>query len=159
MYRPQYALPRPRDCWEQRFHYSYDYTNTPVLDFGFLGVGAHTGRIPLYMDQDADFYLLAIQHQLNGLQLRLETPFGDPLCDSGNTVETTNYVLPALWDETDGAGPVALEGDTSGWGGIFCPRGGVLNLYLNNPTAAPVVMTLVILTLHGKKRYPKEFCL
>ncbi len=159
MYRPQFAYPvPPKECVDQRFHYSYDFTNTPYLNSGSLAAGAHSGRIPLQMDQDADFYLLALQHQPNGLQLRLETPFADPLSDSGNSVESTNYVLPALYDQVDGAALVTIEGDTNGWGGIYCPRGGVLNLYLNNPTAASIVLTLVILTLHGKKRYPREYC-
>jgi hypothetical protein len=108
------------------------------------------------MDQDAPFFLLALQQTgIAGLQIRLETPHGEPLSDSGNVQETTNYVYPALYSQCDGAGLVALESDT--WG-IFCPRGGVLNLYLNNPTAAPIDLTGVLLTLHGKKRYPVEYC-
>lgn len=160
MYRPQFVYPpAPADCWDQRFHYAYDATNTPFLNSGTLAAGAHTGRIPLQMDQDAPFLFLAVQQWASFLQLRLETPYGDPLSDSGNRIETTNYCFVELFDETDGGPLVTLEGDTTGAGGIWCPRGGVLNLYLNNPTAAPVNMNTVRLVLHGKKRYSKEFCL
>ncbi len=153
MYRPQFVFPPPpADCTEQRFHYAYDASNTPTLNSGTLAAGAHTGRIPLQMDHDAPFYLLAIQQWASFLQLRLETPYGDALSDSGNSVETSNYVYTELWSEADGAAIVTLEGE------IFCPRGGVLNLYLNNPTGAPVSMNTIRLTLHGKKRYPREQC-
>ena len=155
MYRPQFAYPTPDNCFDQRFHYAYDQSNTPYLTTT-LAAGAHTGRIPLQMDQDAPFFFLGLQQAgISGLQIRLETPHGEPLSDSGNVQETTNYVYPALYSQTDGAALVTLESDA--WG-IFCPRGGVLNLYLNNPTAAPIDLTGGQLTLHGKKRYPVEYC-
>ncbi len=154
MYRPQNVCPpAPADCVDQRFHYAYDKSNTPFLNSGTLAAGAHTGRIPLSMDQDAPFFLLAIQQAATGLQMRLETPHGEPLSDSGNANEVLNYVFPALYSEVDGAAFVTLDGDACIPGGIPCPRGGVLNLYLNNPTAAPINMNTVRLTLHGKKRY------
>ncbi len=153
MYRPQNAYPAPPEtCDDQRFHYAYDQSNLPRLASGTLAAGAHTGRIPLQMDQDAAFFLRAIQQQTCGLQLRLETPHGEPLSDSGNSNETINYVFPVLYSETDGAGLVVMESE------VFCPRGGVLNLYLNNPTSAPINMNTVILTLHGIKRYSAESC-
>ena len=154
MYRPQNAYPpAPSDCSDQRFHYAYDQSNCPTLNSGTLAAGAHTGRIPLQMDQDAPFFLLAIQQQASGLQLRLESPYSDPLSDSGNSTEVTNYVYPALYSETDGAALVTLDGE------IFCPRGGVLNLYINNPSAVAINLNTVILTLHGKKRFARESCL
>ncbi len=154
MYRPQYAFPAPPDgCLDQRFHYAYDQSNCPTLASGTLAAGAHTGRIPLQTDYDAPFYLLAIQQQTCGLQLRLEGPYADPLSDSGNTIESTNYEYPALYSDTDGGGLVVLEGDAVPEGGIYCPRGGVFNLYLNNPSGAPINMSTVLLTLHGKKRF------
>jgi len=154
MYRPQYAFPAPlSDCLDQRFHYAYDASNTPTLAQGSLAAGGHTGRIPLQMDQDAPFYLLAIQQQASGLQLRLESPYADPLSDSGNTIESTNYVFSALYSETDGAAVVTIDGDAVPEGGIYCPRGGVLNLYINNPSGAPINLNTILLTLHGKKRY------
>ncbi len=154
MYRPQCAFPAPPPgCVDQRFHYAYDASNCPTLAAGNLAAGAHTGRIPLQTDYDAPFYLRAIQQQASGLELRLETPFSDPLSDSGNIVETTNYAFTALYSECDGAAFVTLDGDASAEGGIFCPRGGVLNLYLNNPTGAPVNLNTVLLTLHGVKRF------
>ena len=120
MYRPQFAYPLAKDCWDMRFLYSYDKSNTPYLNTT-LAAGAHTGRIPLQMDQDAPFFLRALQQQaVAGLQIRIETPHGEPLSDSGNVIEPLNYVYPNLYSESVGAGfAVAIETE------VFCPKGGV----------------------------------
>lgn len=157
-YRPQFAYPVPdTKCMEMRGHYSYDSTNTPSL-VGNLAAGARTGRIPLPLDRDADFYLLAIQqlsagagiHSAQNIQVRIEDPWTNPLSDSGNSNESTNFQFTKLFSAWDGAGFITLDG---GEQGIYCPRGSVLNLYLYNPTASSIQLSQVILTLHGRKRY------
>lgn len=160
MYRPQFAYRTPKDTEDHRCHYSFDGSNTAFL-VGNLGAGLSTGRIPLLMDSDADFFLRAIQLQPSlGLQIRLEDCYGNPLSDSGNNpvvagTQRDNYVNPALYGEPDGAGIVALESDEQG---VYCPRNGALNLYVTNPTAAPISLANIVVNLHGVKRYSGEKC-
>ncbi len=154
MYRPQFSFPLPK-CDSQRFHYAYDQSNLPTLT-STLAPGAHTGRIPLQMDRDAAFLIRAIQQFASAyVQVRLESAYVNALSDSGNALEQSNYVYPALYSECDGAGLVAIDSDD--WG-IYCPRGGVLNLYLNNPTAGTVNLSGIKLTLHGIKLYEDKPC-
>jgi hypothetical protein len=168
MYRPQFAYRTPKDAEDHRCHFSFDATNTPFL-VGNLGAGLATGRIPLLMDSDADFFLRAIQIQdrslifpfpSSGFQVRLEDCYGNPLSDSGNSpvvagTQRDNYVAPALFGEPDGAGLVALESDEQG---VYCPRSAGLSLYVLNPTAAPISLANIIINLHGVKRYSGEKC-
>lgn len=164
MYRPQFAYPAaPDGCEDQRFHYSFDATNCPRLAVGQLPAGEHTGRIPLLLDEDAPFILLAIQSffpvffGLEGgrpcvLQLRLETPNGEPMSDSGNVEETINYEFAPLYSNTDGAGLVTVDY------AVWCPAGGALNLYINNPSTADLNLDDITLMLHGIKRYLRRPC-
>ena len=133
--------------------YSFDATNLPVFG-GTLAAGAQTGRIPLRLDKDADFYLRAIKSQ--GLvSFRLEDTDGNPLSDCDNANNPTNYELPNEYSRTVGAGLVALE---SGAGGIFGPAGGNYVVYLYNATAATIELSTCALNLAGVKRYPGERC-
>lgn len=159
MYRPQFAYSTPEGCEDQRCHYSFDASNTPFL-VGALAAGRFLSKIPLPMDSDADFYLRGFQLEASGLTLRLEDCYGNPLSDSGNLIpaagtQFNDFEAPALYGESDGAGVVALESDE--WG-VFCPRGGVLCLYLFNATAAPINLSSIIVNLHGVKRYSGEKC-
>lgn len=168
MYRPQFAYSTPKGTEDHRCHYSFDASNLPVLT-GLLAAGASTGRIPLLLDSDADFFLRAIQIQdrvlpllllSSGLRIRIEDCYGNPLSDSENLpaavgTQRDNYESPALYGETDGAGIAALETDEQG---VYCPSGGRLTLYVFNPTAAPVALSAIVLNLHGVKRYSGEKC-
>jgi len=154
MYRPQFPYPLPAaPCSDQACLYAFDATNLPVF-LGTLAAGARTGRIPLRLDKDADFYLRAIGTQ--GLvSIRLEDTDGNPLSDSENAIQGMNYELPQEYSETAGAGFVALE---SGAGGVFGPAGGNYVVYLFNATATTLNLTTCALTLVGVKRYSKEVC-
>lgn len=154
MYRPQfpYALP-PAPCEDQTCLYSFDKTNLPVFN-GTLAAGARTGRVPLRLDKDADFYLRAIDTQ-GAVSVRLEDTDGNPLSDSENAVQSSNYEFPKNYSETAGAGFVALE---SGAGGVFGPAGGNYVVYLFNGGATTIELTTCAITLVGVKRYQGEVC-
>lgn len=132
-------------CEEHRCHYSFDGSNTAALLS--VAAGAVLTKIPLRMDQDAPFFLRAIQATNTGLLIRLEDCFENPLLPERSTMDA------ALWLATGGAGLVPLESDE--WG-IFCPAGGVLLLYVTNPTVSDV--TTFVLTLHGVKLYQGGPC-
>jgi hypothetical protein len=154
MYRPQYAYPLPDPpCEDQPCLYSFDATNCPIFT-GTLAAGAQTGRVPLKLDKDADFFLRAFDSQ--GLvSIRIEDPNGNPLSDSGNSNDPTNFELPKEYSQTAGAGFVALEG---GKEGLFAPAGANFLAYLYNAGTASIDLTTCALNLAGVKRYSKEVC-
>jgi hypothetical protein len=156
MYRPQFPYITPSGCQDQRCPYSFDLTNTPALT-GSLPAGQSIHGVPLPIDKDADYYLRGVQSSDLGLgfQFRLEDPLGHPLSDTDNVLNTINFEFPALYSATDGAGIVALDSDD--WG-IFCQKGSVLKLYLNNNSTNAVDLTQFVITLHGVKRYSGEMC-
>lgn len=154
MYRPQFPFSAPpAPCEDQTCLYAFDATNLPVFT-GTLAAGQQTGRIPLRLDKDADFYLRAISTQ-GGVSIRLEDTDGNGLSDSENALQSSNFVLPSEYSETNGAGYVALE---SGAGGVFGPGGGNYVVYLFNATAAPISLRTCAINLIGVKRYNSEGC-
>jgi hypothetical protein len=154
MYRPQFAYPLPPPpCEDQACMYSFDATNTPVLS-GSLPAGFQTGRIPLRLDKNADFFALAVSTQGTAL-FRLEDGKSNPLSDSENASNVTNFENPAQYSESGGAGFVALESAPCGvWGAA----GGNFLLYLYNPTAVSINLATVVINLIGRKRYPGPLC-
>ena len=154
MFRPQFAYPLPpAPCDDQKVMYSFDHTNLPVFN-KVLAANTRTGRIPLRLDKDADFYLRAIS--LQGLvSIRLEDTDGNGLSDSENVLESTNYEIPVEYGDSNGFGTVALE---SGAGGVFGPAGGNYVVYLFNGTANPIELVTCVVNLHGVKRYQGEVC-
>ena len=144
-YRPQFAYPlSPAKCQDQPCVYSFDSTNTP----SFSSVAANdpgTNKIPLQLDQDADFIIRAIRIPPTSLRVVLEDCYLHAIVDQNPQNQCLN---PQFWAETDGAGFVALENDN--WG-IYCPAGGILIAYVQNPTNAPV--TGLAINLSGIKRY------
>lgn len=154
MFRPQFAYPLPPSpCFDQKCQYSYDRTNLPVFA-GSLAAGAQTGRVPLHVDKDAAFLLRAIT-TIGTVSFRLEDCNRNPLSDSENSINSTNFELPNEYSNTGGAAYAILE---SGAGGQHVPAGGSLFVYLLNPTAAPIDLTTCAINLHGEKRYPGEVC-
>lgn len=151
MYRAQFAYPEASDdCRDQTCMYSFDGSNTPY----FVSVAAGdpgTNKIPLVLDQDADFFLRAIRIPATSLRVVLEDCFLHGLVDQN--AATNQCLNPRFWAETDGAGLVALESDN--WG-IWCPAGGALIAYVQNPTNAPI--TGLVVNLHGVKRYSRRRC-
>ena len=154
MYRPQFAIPLPSPpCEDQSCMYSFDGTNTPAFS-GSLQPLAQTGRIPLHLDKNADFYLLAVSTDLP-VSLRIEDGKSNPLSDSENTLQAQNFENPNLYSATEGAGFAVLE---SGADGVLGRQGGNFSLYLYNPTAAPVDISTCVVNLIGRKRYPGALC-
>ena len=154
MYRPQFIYPLPpAPCEDQKCMYSFDVTNLPVLNHT-LAAGARTGRIPLRLDKDADFYLRGINLQ-GPVSIRLEDTDGNPLSDSENAIDSTNYELPLEYGDSNGFGIVALE---SGAGGVFGPAGGNYVVYLFNAGTTTIELQLCAINLHGVKRYAEEVC-
>jgi hypothetical protein len=133
--------------------YSFDATNCPVFT-GTLTAGNVTPRIPLKLDKDADFYLRAISTH-GTPSLRIEDADGNPLFDSENATQSTNYAHPHKYSFTNGAGFVTLE---SGTEGIPARAGGTFLLYLYNQTASSINLTTFALNLVGVKRYGPEKC-
>jgi hypothetical protein len=151
MYRPQFPYITPANCTDQRCVYSYDKTNTPVLNTT-LPAGQSIHRVPLPIDKDADFYLRGVVTPDIGLglQFRLDDPLGHALSDTDNVLNPLNFEFPALYSATDGAGIEALDSDD--WG-IFCQQGSRLALFLNNNSAVAIDLSTFVLNLHGIKRY------
>ena len=75
----------------------------------------------------------------------------NPLSDNFRA-DGSGYFQVSLWAATDGAGFVALDSDD--WG-VFCPAGGALLAYVQNPTAGSLSL---ILTIHGIKRFKDSRC-
>ena len=154
MYAPQFAYPpSPGKCNDQRFTYSFDSSNLPVF-LGSLSPGQQTGRIPLSLDKDADFYLRAINIQ-GRASVRIEEPETNPLSDSDNQLQAQNFALPDEYGNSDGAGVVALD---SGAGGVYGPAGGNFVLLLANLGATTISLATCAITLHGVKRYTDRGC-
>jgi hypothetical protein len=149
MYRPQFPYPDVElPCEAQRSMYSFDSTNTPVMT-GTLASGATTGRIPLHLDVDAEFWLRAIT-TWGGVSLRLEDSDSNPLSDDGNAVESTNYQTPGQYSNSQGAGVVVME---AGDMGILGAAGGNICVFLYNGTSSSIDLTSCAINLHGIKIY------
>lgn len=163
MYRPQFVFPPPgKGCQDRKCPYSFDSFNTPAL--GNIPNGNPVNvRIPLVLDQDADFFLRGVQIFVTAVsavpttvQVGLLDCFGNQLIDpllAGNP--PTLY--PYLWSfssasPTGGGGIVTLDSDP--WG-IYCPAAGALAAYISNTAGFEVS---VIINLDGVKRYRGEQC-
>lgn len=154
MYRPQFPFPlAPAPCSDQRCQYSFDKTNAPVF-LGTLAAGAQTGRVPLRIDKDADFFLRGIATQ-GGVSVRIEDTNGNAISDSENATQAGNFELPDEYSRTAGAGIVTLE---SGAGGIFAAAGGNFIVFLANQTAGVLDLTTCAVNLHGIKRFAAPAC-
>jgi hypothetical protein len=162
MYRPQFPYPLPpAPCEADRCQYSFDTSNTPALA-QVLGAGQQTGRIPLNMDVDADFYLRAIttlgttSFPALSCSFRLVDPESNNLSDSDNAQQSTNFEIPMEYSDTHGAGLVVLESGqwligSGGAGGVFAHGGSSFLLYLFNPAAVPIDLSTFVINLHGIK--------
>jgi hypothetical protein len=115
VYRPQFALPpAPEGFLWQPCIYQFDITNTPALGSLALAKGQESGRIPLELDRDAPFTLLACKIANSGLNIRLTDPWGDEMMD--------DYVSPALY-ASELPPATVLEGP-----GIEVPAGAVFTV-------------------------------
>ncbi len=163
MYRPQFAyLPAVPPCEDQPCIYSFDKTNVPSFAGVTLSAGAITGRIPLRLDDDADFYMRAIRmtglsgpDAFGAISIRLEDPgLGNPLSDSDDQTLGTNYELRLMYATCDGPLLRSIVTKESGAGGVFAPAGGNFGLYLYNSSTADILLDSLSIQLIGIKRYP-----
>lgn len=153
MYRPQFVyLDAPPNSKDVRTSYSFDQSNTPAFAGTIAAGAAFSSPIPLTLDQDADFFLRAIQIQATALQIGLADLNNHPLIDPSQS-GFPGLLIPDFWSSTDGAGIVAME--TDNWG-MFCPAGSSLLAYVFNPGAVP--LSGPVITLHGIKRYCGDRC-
>ncbi len=82
MFRPQFAMtPAPAGWVYQPCIYQFDRTNTPAFAAVVLASGDQTGDIPLHLDKDACFILLAVRIISDGFDIELRDPWTNPLMD------------------------------------------------------------------------------
>jgi hypothetical protein len=111
MFRPQFPFPSPPPgfIWQPCI-FRFDKTNTPAFVGVSLATGQESGYIPLPLDQDAPFILMAIKVGHTNVNVQILDPYGNELMDT--------YVDPAEY-ASDTVPPTILEGP-----GIECPKGG-----------------------------------
>jgi hypothetical protein len=155
-YRPQFPYKlAPEGCTDQRCVYSFDYHNTPRLAM-VIPAGDQFLRIPLQLDKDADFFLRGfVTSSIAGIEIRLEDPRGHALSDIENLDEEMNFQYPGLYSQSSGAGIVALDSDDYG---VYCVAGSRLYLHIFNTSTVNVLLTPLVINLHGVKRYSGERC-
>ena len=117
MYRPQFAMPQaPEGFAWQPCLYQFDQTNLPALGGLALNTGQLTSHIPLLLDRDAPFILLACKISNAGVNVLLFDPWSNQLMD--------DFVRPALY--ASGLPPfTVLEGP-----GIEVPAGSLFSVRL-----------------------------
>jgi len=163
MYRPQFVYPKAGPgCRDVACTYSFDVSNTPGLG-NIPNNSTVNVKIPLILDQDADFFLRGIQTLSTvtfgnpfNVRLGLLDCFNNQILDpvlAGNPPTCYQY----LWSQsaaspTGGGGIVTLDSDD--WG-IYCPAGGALGAYVQNTSTG---VASVIINLYGIKRYRGEKC-
>jgi hypothetical protein len=118
MFRPQFPLPAPPPgyVW-QPCVYQFDKSNVPAFAAVTLVNGEESGHIPLKVDKDASFVLLAVKILFGGVNILLFDPWSDQLMD--DYVNPQNYasnVVPAT----------TLEGGN----GLQVPAGSVFQVRL-----------------------------
>jgi hypothetical protein len=110
MYRPQFPMPKAPDGWAwQPCVYQFDTTNTPAFSGLILNPGQETGHIPLKIDKDSCFVLLAVRVFNFPANVLLFDPWTNQLMD--------DYVRPSLY-ASDEVMYTVLEGP-----GIEVPAG------------------------------------
>lgn len=136
-YVPQFQFSTPPGFRDEEYAHYFDFSNTPALVTALPATSEIAGGIPLKLDSDAPFYLggFFVQGSL-GMLARFKDPFGNFLSDDYLPIE-------------DYEGAIIDPG-------ILCAPGGIVFLYLKNPTAVPLAMPLV--TLPGVKRYAGVVC-
>jgi len=90
MYRPQFAFPAaPAGFQWQPCIYQFDQTNLPALGNLTLVSGQESGYIPLMLDHDAPFTLLAVRISNGGVKVLLFDPWSNQLMD--------DYINPPIY--------------------------------------------------------------
>jgi hypothetical protein len=141
MYRPQFAYPTPPGCRDEEFLYSFDGSNTQMLN---QDISTLTLRnIPLVLDQDAPFYWrgwkfnalrgatspggIPTAYAYKDVSIRLRDPYDNDL--SNDWVPAVNYGDPINSPLQNNltlltGPPVLVEPE------IYCPPGGVILAFI-----------------------------
>lgn len=115
MYRPQFAYPAaPEGFVWQPCVQQFDAVNIPAFGNISLAKGQVSGYIPMELDSDAPFVLLAIRIQNSGLNVLLYDPWMNQLMD--------DFVDPRLY-ASELVPDTVLEGP-----GIEVPAGAVFQV-------------------------------
>lgn len=140
IYRPQFAFGGAGLAPDEQFHYSFDSGNVPVLGHA-IAAGGSVNNITLQLQNDAEFILRGVKFSASNLAVQIKSPYDEYL--SATYLPISRYVqgsgltfLGSLF--------VPFESE------IRCPVGGSLQLFLYNPTAAPITPGAV--TLYGLNR-------
>jgi len=156
MYRPQFAYPTPPGCRDEDFVYYFDGSNTPMLNKD-ISAGLVIEHIPLVLQQDAPFYWRGVKVDLRpgsgsgptqpNISIRFRDCYQNDLMD--NYIPATQWgfaMNPVKFNNGDYQGPpVPLESE------VYCPRGGVLEFFINSPVLANP--SYVFVSLFGVKRF------
>ena len=161
-YRGQFAYPTPPGCRDEDFVYSFDGSNTPMLNQNF--VGRTLENIPLPLEQDAPFYWRGLKlgmfltlvgegtiysYVIPNLSIRLKDCYENPL--SEGYIPATQYGYPMNPLTFNGqlltGPPMPLESE------IYCPRGGVIYLNLKDQSPYASGTYDFQISLWGVKRF------
>lgn len=148
VYRAQFGYDTPKGFRDEQFHYTFYGYNTPMLT-GSIAAGAILANIPLVLQTDAPFLLRGWKVS------QAAAPFSNPQLSIQFKDTWGNYL-------SSGLVPIALYAPpvNASVGGfmvnpvepeIRCPAGGVLWVWLQNPTASPVPAPQI--SFYGVKRY------
>lgn len=103
MYRPQFPMPAaPQGFTWQPCIYQFSQNNVPALGSLLLSAGQETGHIPLRLDHDACFVLLAVKIENGGVNVLLFDPWSNQLMDT--YVKPAEYASASLSSVLEGPG-------------------------------------------------------
>ena len=163
MYRPQFAYATPEGCRDDEFTYSFDGSNTPLLNQNISGLTLR--NIPLVLEQDAPFFwrgikvgvlgsssagcppVTTVAYQFPDFAMKFQDCYQNDLSDG--FVPATQYGFPqnpvAFLGSLLTGPPTVLDPE------IYCPPGGYILLGIQVPTLA--IACYLVVTLYGVKRF------
>jgi hypothetical protein len=150
-FRPQFVFPVPPDCRDEQFHYFFDSLTTPALS-GTIPTLGTVDSIPLLLQPDTEFHWRGIKisgDDGSSLAVMFQDPYGHFLSDT--YVPANAYAVPSGIGNLIGSQTVPQES------AIICPPGGVIWIYLQNPTAGTYTIDIEV-TLLGVKRIRDTRC-
>jgi hypothetical protein len=151
-FRPQSPIATPDGYRDEEFAYSFDASNCASL-VGTIPTRQGVNDIPLLLQPDTEFrwqgFKISADAGGSSLAVQLKDPYGNYLSDG--VVPVNSYGVPSGLGQKIGTQPVALESE------IICPPGGVVWLYLYNPTTGTYTIDIAV-TLYGVKRTQNLRC-